>query len=280
MNYFDLLKSKHGLPVSDAYTALLGKKPQGGGYPVTEIFGQLPFSFLSRGAPIQKWTLYGKTQQSGTPTPTSQIPVQGVGDLVESGEHAGKYAVEITNNGNTVATIFTDQPLYGTGTSLDYLQRLADGSGVEHREWYKLVIDGTENWTSFDQSGTTLFRCDNSLTGKLAESTVNTMTCNCLKVVSSRGECASTSNSISVYNTLSDSRPVVNVNPMTLSEWTTFIHQQYAAGTPVTIVYQLATPTDTPVTLPEIPTAVGTNTLTTDTTVHGDARIKGRIEEV
>lgn len=68
MNYFDLLKAKHGLPVSDAYTALLGKKLQGGGYPVTEIFGQLPFSFLSRGASISEWALYGKFVQNGTPS--------------------------------------------------------------------------------------------------------------------------------------------------------------------------------------------------------------------
>lgn len=160
------------------------------------------------------------------------------------------------------------------------------GSATSTRRIKKLVLTGSENWTSFEQSGITLYRCANSLTDKLVESPVDTMICNCLQAVSSRGDCATTSNSISVYNVKSDSRPVVNVNPMTLSEWTTFIQQQYAAGTPVTIWYVLATEETGIVNEPlmkigsyadeitktgtgvNIPTVNGSNTLTVGTTVQ------------
>lgn len=173
-------------------------------------------------------------------------------------------------------------PLISAGQDVDiYL-----GESQTTRRIKKLVLTGSEDWTSFDQSGTTLYRCANSLTGKLAESPVDTMICNCLQAVSSRGACASTSNSISVYNVQSDSRPVVNVNPMTLSEWTTFIQQQYANGTPVTVWYALATEETGIVNEPlmkigsyadeitktgtgvDIPTVNGSNTLSVNTTVQ------------
>jgi hypothetical protein len=104
----------------------------------------------------------------------------------------------------------------------------------------KLVLDGTEEWSSFEQYGVSLYRCTNDLPSKISGSPVDTMLCNVLRTVSSREECAATSNSMSVYNTQNDSRPVVNVNPMTLSDWTTFIQQKYAAGTPVCVWYVLA----------------------------------------
>lgn len=412
MNYFELLKAKHGLPVSDAYTALLGKKLQGGDYPVTEIFSQLPFSFLSRGASISEWTLYGKFVQNGTPTPTSPIPVQGVGErtanlfehpvysettsqgitftpiengmLYVSGTPTGYasfalcsrqkipanligqlvtfnfvirdvvnitwggitiydenqtvlyqyqggtaaphkitmpdnadtmtatvkrnnngvvtsgviglmlnigssalpyepygYKISITSNGTTVATHYTDKPLYGTGDNLDYLQRLADGSGVEHRAWVKLVLTGDEDWqwSTGDVSGYVYLAISNAAGYAVQNSEI------CSHFISKQISGSNNEEGIGVQNksTPSTMTAILIRHTGLSTDVTTFksyLAAQYAAGTPVTVIYQLATPTDTPVTLPEIPTAVGTNTLDTDTAVHGDARIKGRIKEI
>ena len=203
----------------------------------------------------------GRTYSITKPSPLHPQNVSGVGTLSGS-----DYIIPVTCGGTT--------------TNI-YL-----GSAVGTRRVKKLVLTGSEDWTSFEQSGTTLYRCASSLTGKLAESPVDTMICNYLQVVSSRGGCATTSNSISVYNVQSDSRPVVNVNPMTLSEWTTFIQQQYANGTPATIWYVLATPETAAVNEPlmkigsyadeltktgtgvNIPTVSGSNTLTVGTTVQ------------
>ena len=54
----------------------------------------------------------------------------------------------------------------------------------------------------------------------------------------------------------------------TLQDWKTYLAQQYANGTPVTVWYVLATPVTEQITFPTLPTPVtGTNTLTVDTSL-------------
>lgn len=59
----------------------------------------------------------------------------------------------------------------------------------------------------------------------------------------------------------------------TIDEWKSYLAAQYAAGTPVTITYQLATPEPFAVTPQEVLALSGTNTLYTDT---GDTTVSGR----
>ena len=59
----------------------------------------------------------------------------------------------------------------------------------------------------------------------------------------------------------------------TIDEWKSYLAAQYAAGTPVTITYQLATPEPFAVTPQEVLALSGTNTIYTDT---GDTTVSGR----
>lgn len=224
----------------------------------TDTITNLPADIYTDGTAITSYTIKGNTVQSGAPTPTSPIPVQGVGDLVESGEHAGQYAVEITNNGSTVATLYTNKPLYGTGTNLDYLQRLADGSGVEHRAWGVYVFNGTENaeFRKLDSVYRYSVRIGNSIhipQSKCTHFTWSTVS-------------GGTQNHF--YITDAQYLHLFSVDLTTVEAFKSYLAAQYAAGTPVTVIYPLATPTDTPVALPEIQTAAGANVIDVDATVQ------------
>ena len=209
--------------------------------------------------------------QDGTPTPDSPVAVVGVGEWDTT---ANSYKLPITN-----ASVTT--PIY-----------LGEQQTV--RRIKKLVLTGDENWTSFEQSGVTLLRCADILIGKQPGLSTGTMVCTALRIVDGRGDCASTPNSMSVYNMQTDHRMVVNTNGLSAQDWQTYLAQQYAAGTPVTVWYVLASPETGIVNEPlqkigdyadeltsttPIPTAKGSNTLTVDTTVQpSEVAITGKIK--
>lgn len=110
---------------SDYYTALIGQslsKSSAQEYELTDI---PPLSFNSNGKAINTWTIYGNSQQNGSPTPYSPYDVNGCGDIETSGEYAGQYKIPITNNQQT-STIYL-----GSIQSKRYIQ--------------KLILTGNEN---------------------------------------------------------------------------------------------------------------------------------------
>ena len=156
-------------------------------------------------------------------------------------------------------TFYTDKPLYGNGTNDDYLQRLADGSGVEHRAWGVYVFDGSEKWDKGNYPPTGGYQFFAPKPSDISD-TPDWLTTHFKKGTGLNG--SAFGSYISLY-------PESSILPenATANDFKNWLAAQYAAGTPVIVVYTLATPTDTPVTLPEIPTAAGRNTLTVNTTV-------------
>lgn len=272
MDYFELLKAKRGLPVSEAYTALLGKKLQSGDYPVTEITGELPFSFLSSGAPISEWTLYGNIVQNGTPTPETQIEPQGVGKLVST-----DWTIPIVNGDQTVSI------------NIGQVQTV--------RNIKKFVLTGTEDWNFSSSSGTfyllsispDYLRCENKILSICSHYSSSPQTTSAANVPE---------DNISFSYSTAQRLYCHDTSKTTVADFKAYLAEQYANGTPVTVWYVLAEPTTGIVNEPlmkigdyadelrstdagvAIPTVKGVNTLTTVTTVTGSARIKGRIEEV
>lgn len=49
-----------------------------------EIHGSVPLSFMSRGAYLQDYRIYGNTVQNGTPTPENPVEVQGCGERTKN----------------------------------------------------------------------------------------------------------------------------------------------------------------------------------------------------
>lgn len=135
------------------------------------------------------------------------------------------------------------EPLYGDGTVCDEYDAV---SGVETRRWKRVVFDGTENWAASATGTAGKYRVSLSIADILPTATFSKVSsCRCshyttvsadntynLKVGISANY--GTSHGIFVYDDAYDTQD--------MTDWKAYLAAQYAAGTPVTVVYQLDEP--------------------------------------
>lgn len=201
--------------------------------------------------------LKGNMSQTGTPTPTTPIQPSECGDLETTGEHAGQYKIPILSASTTT-------PVYL-------------GEVETTRKIQKLVLTGTEDWAISNTSQVLYVAMADHLLS-------NDLICYCshyksIANVSSMttiadGECTF-SNTLRWFYVKDD-----NYNDATAFK--SYLAQQYAAGTPVTVWYVLATSTTGIVNEPlrkignyadavsgiTIPVTAGGDTLSVGTTVQ------------
>ena len=111
--FYDLLKfakTGNAAPEMTQYDKMKALSMCKAGFPVKTLTGVPPIPFDSDGTPLIAWTVVGNEVQDGTPSPQNIVIPQECGDLVESGEHAGQYAVPITLAGQT-QTVYLSEPL-------------------------------------------------------------------------------------------------------------------------------------------------------------------------
>lgn len=134
-------------------------------------------------------------------------------------------------------------PLYGDGTVNDEYDAV---SGVETRRWKQVVFDGTEAWAASATGTAGKYRASLSIADILPTATFSQVSsCRCshyttvsadntynLKVGISANH--GTSHGIFVYDDAYDTQD--------MTDWKAYLAAQYAAGTPVTVVYQLDEP--------------------------------------
>ena len=181
--------------------------------------------------------------------PENPITPEETGDLVESGDYAGKYAIPVTNAGTTT-NIYALEPLRKIGDYSDFI----DENGVCTRSIKKLVLDGTEaSWAS----GTTYYTISISLNlGKSLEKAI------CSHAPYETGVAVNSDGTV-LYFRKSDFSDYSD-----LTAFKAFLAQQYANGNPVTVWYVLATPTTEQITSPTLSTTNGNNTLSIGTTLQ------------
>lgn len=237
----------------DLYTPVEPKPPVP---PMTNLLqyqiGLPPFSFNTSGTNLWSYYIKGNTIQDGTPTPAAPVPVQGVGTL-----DALDYKIPISS-ANT--------------TTLVYL-----GEVQTTRKIKKLVLTGNETgWTKNDSiaQSNAYYRI---ISGYYR---YNGLCSHYATVDDVRAETGVFfGGNINYLTTLSDAIDTVD-------KWKTYLQQQYSAGTPVTVWYVLATEETAVVNEPlqkigdyadsltseqagiQIPTIVGDNTLSVNTTVQ------------
>ena len=167
------------------------------------------------------------------------------------------YKIPISSNGTVAATLYLSSPLYGTGDVFDEY----DSTGKIVRKWYELVLTGEETFTATMAAGH--HRCHMKLVP-------NAIAQNATRVLSTHyrpsggaghGAIALTSEGTNVFF-------YDDTNAVTDEAFKAYLAAQYAAGTPVTVVYQLATPTEESISAPQISTVKGTNLLSVDTAVQ------------
>ena len=147
-------------------------------------------------------------------------------------------------------SLLPDNPLCGIGTYKDELN-LATGACT--RRIKKLVLDGTENWilsTGWKKTATSVFYAPlNDIIHTSADNVI---------FIYSNAFVAATRNEL--YNGDSDMVARTGNEALTIrisdsiatttADFKSYLAQQYAAGTPVTIWYVLATPTTETITVP------------------------------
>ena len=237
----------------------------------------LPLAFLSDGTPLTAWSISGNMARTGTPTPTVPITPEECGELVTTGEHAGQYAIPISN-GNTTYNIFLNEPLRKFG---DYGDTVAsDGTVV--RRIKKLVLTGQEAAiTKNDATTNTLFyiRFENNnwTNAIMAQKAI----CTHLKYQAYVEESVYIGyNGVILYLNFGTDIMNAQTSGNTVDGLKEYLAAQYAAGTPVCIWYVLSTPTTETFTAPQIVPAKGANTLTVNTTLPpSEVSITGGIRE-
>lgn len=211
-------------------------------------------SIYSDGSNLTDYSFEGQCSQASTPTPSSPVEVECFGDLIASGDNAGKYDIPITSGGVTEHIILSE--------SLCKKDNYADSlksEGAVTRKIKKLVFDGTEGWTNAGISG--LSRMSIALSdAALVRDSI------CSHYIYDPDN-LNVNNHCFITSTLDTFMFCDNANANSLSNWTTFLATQYANGTPVTVYYVLATPTTESVIAPTIPTSSGFSNITIGTSL-------------
>ena len=210
------------------YTALLAQKiNKGGSGGEAELSGVPPLTFRSNGTPLLDYLISGNTVQSGTPSPTTPIMPEGTGDRT-------------ANLLNNTATAKPYEPYgykipisCGGQTTNVYL-----GEVQSTRRINKLVLTGEESWGR--NSGNSVLYLAISDGG--ADNTITSM-CNEYPAAANVTAYANMTDKSICIKSDGSAIWIKNTDITSVTNFKTYLQQQYANGTPVTIWYVLATPT-------------------------------------
>ena len=190
--------------------------------------------------------LKGNMSQTGTPTPTTPIQPSECGDLETTGEHAGQYKIPILSAGQT--------------------NNIYLGEVQTTRRVKKLVLDGTESL----HEGVSNYYIFINVSGReegIPNSTALSTHTESGVLVNNNGTALFFKKSVFVHSSLTDFK--------------TYLQQQYENGTPVTVWYVLSSATTGIVNEPlrkigdyadtvsgiSIPTTTGKDTFDVETTL-------------
>ena len=226
---------------------------------VREYTGAVPVTITADGTPLLDFLISGNTVQNGTPTPQNPIMPQGCGDLETVGAKAGQYKIPISS-ANTTTPVYL-------------------GEVETTRKIKKLVLTGEENFNTDTYLRFSIF------IGDIKTSTSRTGHSYC-----SHYECLYHAEPYdndwnNVYYQSGGTLYLHDRRFDTVTAFKSYLAQQYATGTPVTVWYVLAEPTTGIVNEPlmkignyadtlsksqagvSIPTNNGSTTVDVDTTV-------------
>jgi len=173
-------------------------------------------------------------------------------------EPYGKYKIPVTV-GSTTKNIFINQPLRKIGNYSDSI----GSDGVVTRNIKKLVLDGTENWSSYSEVV--------YLQDIIDYAKIDNIICMCThyEPQTNVDGVAETDTGHIAFGKSSNYRlNIHDANINNATDYKLFLADEYSAGHPVEVWYILATPDTTETTtIPTISTVNGANTLTTGTPI-------------
>ena len=231
---------------------------------IRTITGALPLTLEScvDEKSVTYYKLYGQSVQNGTPMPDTPIEVESVGEFDES---TGKYKIPIkisSNDKSMITNIYLDEPLRKVGDYADYVD-FENGKVVRNIKKYTFTGNEDFQFRSHYNNETYKFSLSNVLDRYVG-----------VKCMSNIGDFENGTNANATGETgiglwdenKSTSRIVYMELPSPYNSLAML--QQYLSENKTYVIYALATPTETPITLPPIPTFKGTSIISADTTVQ------------
>ena len=242
---------------------------------VRSVFGVPPLTLpdcISGG--LLNYIMDGNSVQNGTPAPENPVEVESVG---EYDEVSGKYKLPVVcsdGKGNSIVTdIYLNEPLRKIG---DYADCVDFENGIVRKTIYEKVLTEDNSWTQWDTSVT------EQTSGVYYRSSADLGTYSNQKIVAIVGLSNYFTATPYSLNTQKDEyvgRCVFSgaSNPpyigfkipfVTLDEWKRWLAEKNAEGNPLKVYWVWKEPTETPITLPKLPTFNGTTVYTIDTSIQ------------
>lgn len=194
--------------------------------------------------PIRNLCVRGNTTQLGAPTPDDPVSFEGVGD---------KGTITITANDEEIehaVTIATPGGLHGNAVLHDIVT-VADGVIVKRFE--TKIFDGTEDWKQYTGSDG-VFYLDGVTPAAIATTAEYSKMVVCTHFgQTTKSELDGTENAVRFQKKTASQRVYLASRKFaTVGELKSFLAEQNAAGTPVTVVYPMSKETSIALTAEEI----------------------------
>lgn len=239
----------------------------GGGTPEQTITtdGTPPLSFDSNGTAASAYLISANMVQSGTPSASTPAYPAEFGDLVESGEHAGEYAITM-EIGGTTKTIYLDEPLRKIGDYSDTVE----SDGTVTRKIAKIVLDGTEPWSYTGGMHKLPFDTQNYNPPLYLRELKLIAVCSHYTPVANQSQASINNGELTFLVSSSGTnnmyiRDTFCADP---TEFKAYLAAQSQASTPVCVWYVRAIDATESKTMPTLTPSKGSNTLTFDTTLQ------------
>ena len=176
--------------------------------------------------------------------PKNPIQLVECGDYISSGTYAGKYQIQIIENGSYYY-IYLDQPIRKIGNYSDTV----NADGTVSRRIKKFIVTGTERWQYLASNTHGLYNYYFGIVPEKDFAVKNTVICTHYprgtKVFADEtDEC--------VYNGYNGQNIYIRSTIDNVTDFKEFLANQYSAGTPVIIWYVLETPETETITVPDI----------------------------
>lgn len=211
----------------------------------TDSTGKLNIGFMSQRTNAQQYI--NNTAQVWIIEGSTALPYEPYG-----------YKLPLLSGSTPVDIYIGSEPLRKIGDYADYIDY---GTGKIVRQVKKLLLDGTESFTILREG---VYRT--TINGYLRELDLHIAVCSHFgggMTIYSTSSIINNTVSFLVSDSGNNYGYFTSSNYQTVSAFKTFIQQQYSNGTPVTLWYLLATPTeeDPPVPFPQIPTSANSTTI-------------------
>lgn len=238
----------------------------GGGTPEETVTydGAPPLDFDSNGKPATAYSVIGNMTQSSEPSRiTPSYPLE-FGDLVEGGEHGGEYAIPMTVGGTT-QTIYLSQPLRKFDANR---YDILDSDGTVKRRLVRLVLDGTESWSY--TAGMHKLPIDNGDYVKYLRELEVIAVCSHYVPKANQASPSLQDGEMTflVSGSGTNNMYIRDTNCADSTAFKAYLAAQYAAGTPVIVLYLRAEEDTSTVDVPTLTPSKGSNTLTFGTTLQ------------